>query len=103
VIIAKGREGVFHENRFFRLGPRHQWKEKVREEAEVNMFLENPFPIQRIIRLEQIKESIEFVSGLPDELEPVTLPLFHVNILHPEMAAEFLTHSEEVTGCKIFT
>jgi hypothetical protein len=87
---------VFHEHALYCPGPRDQWIKCVREQAELNMLLDNPFPIRRIIRFEKIKGEIGLVCELPDEVEPITLPMFQVNILHPEMVAQFLARSEEV-------
>jgi hypothetical protein len=89
---------VFHESKVFQPAQRDYWQKCIKKQAEIDMFLENPFLIRRIIRFEKIKKDIGLVCELPDKVEPVTLPYWQVGILQPKLLAKFLTRSEALIG-----
>jgi hypothetical protein len=64
--------------------------EQIAQQAALDAMLENPFPVCQIVGIQKDGHIANLASALPDEPEPVLLPLMLLEIVQPKLVAEFL-------------
>jgi hypothetical protein len=67
----------------------------IAQHAAMDALFADPFPIRRIVGMQKDRDFISLACELPDEPEVVMLPLVLLEIVQPELVADFLASHVE--------